>query len=155
MKMNLMKKLLSTFGAVALLILCTTDAKAQELPAVFSAEIRDDLRDPPIRDFMGEVNTAFFNVQGDDDDFVVYSLVDFDTTSIDTSGGTVSGISSLTLDLSQANAVFSTSGDLAFFLASDTRAVEVTDTARFMSDRANGGANTGADVHRRYGFRRR
>ena len=35
---------------------------------------------------------------------------------------------------------------MEFFLASDTRAVDLNDTARFISDQANGGENTGEDV---------
>ena len=52
----------------------------------------------------GGVDTAFFNVQGDDDAFTVYSLADFDTSSI----GEVAAITSLSIDLTQSNASFST-----------------------------------------------
>ena len=134
-----MKTLFSIFfGLAALLIFSTADANAQALPGIFSAQVEED----EIDGFMGEVDDAFFNVQGDDDDFTVYSLVDFETTSI----GQVSAITSLTLDLSQANADFSADGDVEFFLATDTRDVDVDDSARYISAQANGGANTGADV---------
>ena len=109
-----------------------------ELTGVFSAQVEEDEIDA----FGTEVDTAFFNVQGDDDAFTVYSLVDFDTSSI----GQVSAINSLSLELAQSNTFFSANGGLEFFLASDTRAVDLTDTARFISDQANGGANTGEAV---------
>ena len=108
------------------------------LTSVFSAQVQED----QIDSFFGQLDSGFFNVQGDDDEFTVYSLVDFDTSSI----GQVSAINTLSLELAQANAFFSTDGGLEFFLASDTRAVDLNDTARYMSDQANGGANTGADV---------
>ena len=138
-----MKTLLSIFGIAVLLIFSTADAKAQSLTAVFSAQIEEDEIDaftPAGADPV--VDTAFFNVQGDDDLFTVYSLVDFDTSSI----GEVSAINSLSLDLGQANAFFSADGDMEFFLAMDTRTVDLTDTARYISDQENGGANTGAAV---------
>ena len=108
------------------------------LTSVFSAQVEEDEIDA----FGEEVNSAFFNVQGDDDAFTVYSLVDFDTSSI----GQVLAINSLSLELTQSNPAFSANGGLEFFLASDTRVVELTDTARYISDQANGGANTGAAV---------
>lgn len=108
------------------------------LPSVFSAQVEED----EIDGFGGNVDTAFFNVQGDDDAFTVYSLVDFDTSSI----GEVSAINSLSIELTQSNAFFSADGGLEFFLASDTRQVATTDPARYISDQANGGANTGAAV---------
>jgi len=108
------------------------------LTSVFSAQIKED----QIDSFLGEIDSRFFNVQGDDDPFTVYSLVDFDTSSI----GQVLAINSLSLDLTQSNIFFSAPGGLQFFLASDTRPVDLNDTARFISDQANGGANTGADV---------
>ena len=132
-----MKTLLTIFGIIALLIFSSADANAQSLTAVFSAQIEEDEIDA----FMDDVDMAFFNVQGDDDMFTVYSLVDFDTTSI----GQVAGIDSLSLDLPQSNAFFSAAGDMEFFLATDTRVVDVTDPARYISDQANGG-NFGADV---------
>ena len=138
MTMNIMKTLLSIFGVAALLIFSTADANAQALTSVFSAQVEEDEIDA----FMDEIDLAFFNVQGDDDAFTVYSLVDFDTSSI----GQVTGITSLTLDLSQSNAFFSADGDIEFFLASDTRVVDVTDAARYISAQPSGGANFGADV---------
>ena len=92
--MDIMKTLLSIFGIALLLIFSTADAKAQALTAVFSAQVEED----EIDDFTpmgGEpiLDMAFFNVQGDDDFFTVYSLVDFDTTAIDNMGGTVSSLS--------------------------------------------------------------
>lgn len=137
-----MKTLNSIFGitAIAFVFLSSAVVNAQSLDSIFSAEIRED----EIREFGGEVNTAFVNVQGDDDEFTVYSLVDFDSSSI----GQVTGITSLSLDLAQATAGFSMPGDLEFFLATDTRVVDLTDTARYVSDFATGGSNpnTGADV---------
>ena len=109
------------------------------LAGVFSAQVEEDEIDA-FGD--GQVNMAFFNVEGDDDMFTVYSLVDFDTGSI----GAVSAINSLSLELTQSNAFFSANGGLEFFLASDTRAVELTDTARFMSGQDVGEVNTGAAV---------
>ena len=108
-----------------------------DLTGVFSAQIEEDEIDA----FGGNVDTAFFNVQGDDDMFTVYSLVDFDTSSI----GEVSTINSLSLELTQSNAFFSTNGGLEFFLASDTRTVDLNDSARYISDQGNGG-NTGSAV---------
>ena len=144
--MDIMKTLLSIFGIAALLIFSTADAKAQALTAVFSAQVEEDEIDA----FGEGIDLAFFNVQGDDDFFTVYSLVDFDPSSIDTMGGTVSSITSLSLDIAQSNAFFSASGDIEFFLASDTRVVDLTDTARYISDfnsvSPTGVPNTGADV---------
>lgn len=134
----MLKKLLAGLSLAALLILPTPVVNAQSLTAVFSAQVEED----EIDDFNGELDMAFFNVQGDDDAFTVYTLVDFDTSMI----GQVTGISGITLDLTQSNAFFSANGGLEFFLAEDTRAVDLTDTARYISDQANGGANTGADV---------
>ena len=110
---------------------------AISIPGSFSAQVEEDEIDP----FGAGVDQAFFNVQGDDDPFTVYSIVDFSTAGI----GPVSTIADLELDLTQSNAFFSASGALEFFLASDTRAVDVTDTARFISAQP-AGANTGADV---------
>ena len=140
--MDIMKTLLSIFGIAALLIFSTADAKAQALTAVFSAQVEEDEIDA----FGEGIDLARFNVLGDDDIFTVYSLVDFDPSSIDTMGGTVSSITSLSLDIAQSNAFFSASGDIEFFLASDTRVVDLNDPARYISDQANGGAFTGADV---------
>ncbi len=111
---------------------------AAALAGVFSAQVEEDEIDA----FGDGIDTAFFNVQGDDDAFTVYSLVDFDTSSI----GEISSINSLSLELTQSNAFFSASGGLEYFLATDTRDVLLTDSARFISDQANGGANTGAAV---------
>lgn len=108
------------------------------LTSVFSAQVEEDEIDA----FNGVIDTAFFNVQGDDDAFTVYSLVDFDTSSI----GEISAINSLSLELTQSNPSFSAPGGLEFFLASDTRDVLLTDAARYISDQANGGANTGEAV---------
>ena len=108
------------------------------LSSIFSAQIEDDGIDA----FGGGVDNRFFNVEGDDDAFAVYSLADFSTGSI----GQVSAINSLSLDLTQSLAFFSANGGMEFFLASDTRDVDLNDPARFMSAQANGGANTGADV---------
>ena len=141
-----MKTLLSIFGIAALLIFSTADAQAQALPSVFSAQIEEDEIDP----FGEGVDMAFFNVQGDDDFFTVYSLIDFDTSSIDTTSGAISGIDSLSLDIAQSNIFFTVAGDLEFFLASDTRVVTVDDPARFISDfnseAPTGEPNIGADV---------
>ncbi len=117
------------------------DAVAQvsaNLTGVFSAQVEEDEIDAS----NGGIDQAFFNVQGDDDAFTVYSLVDFDTSSI----GEVSAINSLSLDLTQSNIFFSAAGGLEFYLATDTREVLLTDSARYISDQANGGANTGAAV---------
>ena len=137
-----MKTLLSIFGIFALLISSSANVNAQSLTAVFSAQVEEDgIDDFTPMDGEPSIDQAFFNVQGDDDAFTVYSLVDFDTSSI----GQVSAITSLSLDLGQANAFFSADGDMEFFLAADTRAVDLTDTARYVTDQANGG-NTGAAV---------
>jgi hypothetical protein len=108
-----------------------------DLTTVFSAQVEEDEIDA----FNGDVDQAFFNVQGDDDAFTVYSLADFDTAGI----GQVASIDSIDLDLAQSNAGFSATGGLEFFLATDTRVVDLNDTARYQSDQANGG-NNGADV---------
>ena len=108
------------------------------LTSVFSAQVEEDEIDP----FGGGVDMAFFNVQGDNDAFTVYSLVDFDTSSI----GEISAIDSLSIELTQSNAFFSANGGLEFFLASDTRVVDLDDPARYISAQGTGGANTGADV---------
>ena len=133
-----MKTLLAVLSIAALLNFPSAVVNAQSLTSVFSAQVEEDEIDV----FMDAPDQAFFNVQGDDDAFTVYTLVDFDTSMI----GQVTGITSLSLDLTQANAFFSADGDLEFFLASDTRVVDLTDSARYISDQANGGANTGADV---------
>ncbi len=108
------------------------------LTSVFSAQVEQN----GVDSFDGNVATAFFNVQGDDDGFAVYSLVDFDTSSI----GEVSAINSLSIELTQSNAFFSANGGMEFFLASSTRQVGTADPARFISSQSNGGANTGAAV---------
>jgi len=108
------------------------------LSSVFSAQVEEDEVDAN----GGAVDTAFFNVQGDDDAFTVYSLADFDTSLI----GEVAAITSLSIELTQSNAFFSAAGGLEFFLASDTRSVGVTDNARFISAQSGGGANTGEAV---------
>ena len=69
-------------------------------------------------------------------------MVDFDTSLL----GEVSAIDSLSIELTQSNIFFSASCGLEFFLATDTRAVDLNDSARFISDQANGGANTGEAV---------
>jgi len=141
-----MKTLLLIFGIAALLIFSTADAKAQALTSVFSANVEED----EIDDFMGELNQAFFTVQGDDDGFTVYTLVDFDTTGVDLSAGAATSITSLTLELTQSNPFFSADGDVEYFLASDTRVVDLTDPARYISDFNSpvptGVPNIGADV---------
>ena len=108
------------------------------LTSVFSAQVEEDEIDAA----GGGVDSAFFNVQGDDDAFTVYSLADFDTSSI----GEVSAITGLTIELTQSNPSFSADGGLEFFLASDTRAVGLADSARYISAQASGGANTGEAV---------
>jgi exonuclease III len=113
-------------------------APSAALPSVFSAQVEEDEIDAS----EDGVNSAFFTVQGDDDRFTVYSLVDFDTSLL----GEVSAIDSLSIELTQSNIFFSASGGLEFFLATDTRAVDLNDSARFISDQANGGANTGEAV---------
>ena len=125
------------FGSIHLL---SGNANAQALTATFSAQVEEDEIDP--RD--DGVDSDFFNVQGDDDAFTVYSLVDFDTSSI----GQVSAVTGISLDLTQSNAFFSADGGILFFLAADTRPVGIDDTARYISDFANGGStpNIGADV---------
>ena len=107
------------------------------LTSVFSAQVEEDEIDA----FGGGIDSAFFNVQGDDDGFTVYSLADFDTSSI----GQVSAINSISLELTQSNAFFTANGGLEFFLASDTRVVSLADPARFISAQP-GGANTGEAV---------
>lgn len=143
-----MKVLLSIFGILTLLISSSANLNAQSLTAVFSAQVEEDEIDgftpaatPEDPEPEAVIDQAFFNVQGDDDGFTVYSLVDFDTSTI----GQVSAVTSISLDLGQSNAFFSVDGGLEFFLAVDTRAVELTDTARYMTDQANGG-NIGAAV---------
>ena len=112
------------------------------LTGVFSAQVEEDEIDAFDSFGTDVVDMAFFNVQGDDDAFTVYSLVDFDTSSI----GEVAAINSLSIELTQSNAFFSADGGVEFFLASDTRAVGLNDTARYISAQANGGANTGEAV---------
>jgi len=65
MKMNILKTLLSIFGIVALLIFSTADTNAQSLVSVFTAQVEEDKIDV----FNDQLDTAFFNVQGDDDMF--------------------------------------------------------------------------------------
>lgn len=119
---------------IALLLGVQTASAQTTLTGVFSAQVEED----EIDDFGGAVDQAFFNVQGDDDVFTVYSLVDFDTAGI----GPAASVSGLTLNLTQSNAGFTADGGLEFFLASDTRTVDLTDTARYISD----GDNVGAEV---------
>jgi len=122
-------------SAFALAMLLTTPTFAQTtLDAVFSAQVEEDEIDP--RD--GAVDQAFFNVQGDDDAFTVYSFADFTTAGL----GPITSVDSLVFDLTESNAGFSADGGLEFFLASDTRAVDINDTARYQTT----GSNTGADV---------
>lgn len=121
--------------AIAFVLGFAVHANAQtSLTTVFSARVEEDEIDA----FGGAVDQAFFNVHGDDDAFTVYSLADFDTSGI----GQVSGVQNLFIDLAQNNAFFSADGGLQFFLASDTRAVDVTDAARYITD----GDNVGAEV---------
>ena len=108
------------------------------LDGIFSAQVEEDEIDA----FGTDVDMAFFNVQGDDDMFTVYSLVDFDTSTI----GEVSAINSLSLELTQSNAFFSANGGLEFFLASDTRSVDINDAARYISGQGDGVVNTGSAV---------
>ena len=125
------------FIAMALLSFFAVHANAQtvsSLTSVFSAQVEEDEIDAA----GAVVDQVFFNVQGDDDAFTVYSFADFDTTGI----GSVTGITNLVFDLTQSNAFFTADGGLEFFLASDTRAVDLTDPARYISN----GSNTGADV---------
>ncbi len=120
---------------IAFTLCFAMQANAQtSLTSVFSAQVEEDEIDA----FEGAVDQAFFNVQGDDDAFTVYSLVDFDTAGL----GTVAGIQSLGFDLTQDNAFFSADGGLEFFLASDTRAVDLNDSARYITD----GDNVGSEV---------
>lgn len=111
-----------------------TVAVPVSLNSVFSAQVEEDEIDP----FGMGVDEAFFNVQGDDDAFTVYSLVDFDTTGL----GPASAVFGFSLELTQSNAFFTADGALEFFLASDTRAVDTTDPARFQTN----GSNVGAQV---------
>jgi len=106
--------------------------------AVFGAQVEEDEIDA----FSGNVDQAFFNVQGDDDQFTVYSLVDFDSSQLGLTGLSTGQVASISLGLTQSNAGFSTNGGLEFFLASDTRAITLSDTARYLSD----GDNVGAEV---------
>ena len=144
-----MKTLLSIFGILALLISSAANVNAQSLIAVFSAQVEEDEIDgftpsatPEDPEPATVIDQAFFNVQGDDDAFTVYSLVDFDTSTI----GQVSAVTSISLDLGQANAFFSADGGLEFFLAADTRAVELTDTARYIATGSNIGAAVVGDA---------
>lgn len=132
-----MKSTFIRFGAIAF-VLCFAlqlNAQSTSLSSVFSAQVEDD----EIDGFMGAVDEAFFNVQGDDDAFTVFSFVDFDTTSIP---GTATAINSISLDLTQSNAFFTADGALEFFLASDTSPVDTNSLIRFLTN----GSNVGAQV---------
>ena len=125
----------------SVLVLISTSAIADNvtLDSVFSAQVELNEIDA----FGGAVDQAFFNVQGDDDDFSVYSLVDFDTAA---AGGSSAGLVSLTLQLTQSNAFFSSDGGLEFFLAEDTRDVDLADSARYVSSGDPLNPNTGSSV---------
>ncbi|QEG22550.1 PEP-CTERM sorting domain-containing protein [Mariniblastus fucicola] len=129
MKFNLVR-----LSAIALLLCFSAQVNAETLTSVFSAQVEEDEIDA----FSGDVDQAFFNVQGDDDQFTVYSFADFDTAGI----GAVSDIAGLSMDLAQSNAAFSADGALEFFLATDTRVVDLNDTARYITD----GDNVGSEV---------
>jgi len=123
--------------AAALLATAGLSANAETLTAGFSAQVEEDEIDA----FEGAVDQAFFNVQGDDDDFTVYSFADFDSPGVSQA---FTDITSASLELTQSNAFFSADGGLEFFLATDTRAVDTNDTARYIQNQPTG--NTGADV---------
>ncbi|MEM6912248.1 MAG: hypothetical protein AAF555_11800 [Verrucomicrobiota bacterium] len=126
------------FNILTGVLLALVPVKAATITGTFSAQVEEDEIDA----FSGAVDQAFFNVQGDDDAFTVYSLVDFPTTSISLpSGAQVVGLS---LSLTQSNAFFSSDGGLEFFLASDTRAIDLSDSARYQTNNPPG--NLGGDV---------
>ena len=129
-----MKPSLFTFATTALLA-TSMSTQAAELTAVFSAQVEEDEIDA----FSGAVDEAFFNVQGDDDAFTVYSFADFDSPGVSVA---FTDLTSISLELSQDNAFFSANGALEFFVATDTRAVDTSDSARYITD----GDNIGSEV---------
>lgn len=129
-----MKPTVLTFAATALLA-ASMSTQANELTSVFSAQVEEDEIDA----FSGAVDQAFFNVQGDDDAFTVYSFTDFSSPGVSSA---FTDLTSVSLELTQSNAFFSANGALEFFVASDTRAVDLDDTARYITD----GDNTGSEV---------
>jgi hypothetical protein len=131
-----MKPTVLTFATTALLA-ASMSTQANELTSVFSAQVEENEIDA----FSGAVDQAFFNVQGDDDNFTVYSFADFDSPGVTQA---FTDITSLSLDLTQSNAFFSANGGLEFFLATDTRTVDLNDTARYIQNQPTG--NIGADV---------
>ena len=137
-----MKFLDKLFISLTILLSLAAISVGQTLPASFSAQVEEDEIDA----FSGAVDQAFFNVQGDDDNFTVYSFADFDTSGLGLSGLGSGDVTDLQLDLTQSNAFFSADGGLLFFLAEDTRAVDVTDTARYQQSGDPMNPNNGADV---------
>ncbi|MEM6394493.1 MAG: PEP-CTERM sorting domain-containing protein [Planctomycetota bacterium] len=125
----------SLFATGFFVPMLAADVSAVELTSTFSAQVEEDEIDA----FSGAVDQAFFNVQGDDDEFTVYSLVDFDTSPII---GPATSVTALSLDIAQSNIFFTANGGLEFFLATDTRAIDLNDSARYISD----GDNTGSEV---------
>ncbi|MEL6107821.1 MAG: PEP-CTERM sorting domain-containing protein [Planctomycetota bacterium] len=123
--------------AVPFLFLASS-LSAAEVTATFSAQVEEDEIDA----FGGEVDQAFFNVQGDDDAFTVYTLADFDSAMLGLSNLSIGDVTGISLSLAQDNAFFSADGALEFFLAEDTRVVTLDDTARYITD----GDNVGAEV---------
>ncbi|MEO1526213.1 MAG: PEP-CTERM sorting domain-containing protein [Planctomycetota bacterium] len=113
-------------------------ASAAEVTANFSAQVEEDEIDA----FNGNVDQAFFNVQGDDDEFTVYTLADFDSAMLGLSNLSIGDVNGISLSLAQSNAFFSSNGAVEFFLAEDTREVTLSDSARYISD----GDNVGAEV---------
>ena len=111
--------------STAALAAASTGALAQvstSLTADSSAEILLD----GVRTFNGDVSQAFFNIQGDDDTFARFAVVDFASPDF---GADVTDLSDVTLSLTQDNAGFSTSGNFVVFIASDTSAITVDSAA--------------------------
>ncbi len=127
---------------VAWIFAAPLSAQMVDLDASFSAQVEEDEIDSTGGG--AAVDQVFFNVQGDDDAFTVYSLADFDTASLGLSG--VVDATNIVFGLSQANAFFSADGGLEFFLAEDTRAVDLTDTARYIQSGDPTDPNIGAEV---------
>ena len=116
-------------AALTLAVAAPAAALAQQdvdLTADFSAEVLLD----GVREFDGGVSTAFFNVQGDDDEFARFAVADFTAPDL---GADVTDVSDFTLSLTQDNAGFSANGSLAFFLTDASTEINVDSPLNFVS----------------------
>lgn len=140
--------------ALAMGVLVVPAYAQNSLETTSTAEIRlssgsSTDSDSGIRIFSGNTSTLFWNVQGDDDGFAVFSVADFDFSAA--TDPTAVDVTNVSLDLSEDPAGFGNSGLLMVFAVTDNdpNLIDANNNpsgAPAFQTSGGGSGNTGADT---------